>query len=172
MGSLQLFVVSLAALGAHACECSRYQCISNKDQANEKKFTYAVSEMLSEEALACINATEAYEVDGSCKYCASCDEDDSICLCQSNNDCDVAGAMAAIACFVAAVPFFVFAMRTFLRVWYVRTQVPSYKVQEYKEENNIEAWEQRWQISIALPLLCGIAATMMGFFLWHVRATF
>lgn len=144
------------------CKCARFQCTSVNGT-----FEYALTDMLSEDAIACVKNHEGYEINGACKYCeSSCEED--VCTCDTNNRCDWMGLVAASMCLLSALPLCGVAVWNTLRLWYVGHRVRSYELSEFP----IEPWQQNWRLAVATPV--GMAALMMfaSLLLWNHRSSF
>lgn len=144
------------------CTCARYQCTSVNGT-----FEYALTDMLSEDAIACVKHHEGYEINGACKYCeSSCEED--VCTCDTNNRCDWMGLLAAAMCMLSALPLCGLAVWNSLRLWYVSHRVRSYELSEFP----IEPWQQSWRLAVAFPVAMATLLMFASVLLWNHRNSF
>lgn len=157
-----IFFLAPVSVLAKDCVCDRYRCISGNGT-----FEYAVTDMLSEDAIDCVKNHEGYQINGACRYCeASCEE--NTCTCDTNNRCDWMGLLAAAMCLLGALPLCALGLWNSVRLWYVEHRVRSYELSEFP----IEPWQFNWKVSVAFPLT--LATMLIGAcaLLWRHRSTF
>lgn len=160
--TLSCLLAHPARVLAKDCKCLRYQCTSEKGT-----FEYALTDMLSEDAISCVKENEGYEINGECKYCEGGCEND-VCTCDTNNRCDWMGLLAAVMCLLSALPLCGLAVWNSLRLWYVRHRVRSYELAEFP----IEPWQYNWKVSVALPVSMAAMLMFASALLWKHRSTF
>mmetsp|Transcript_81472 Transcript_81472/g.143884 ORF Transcript_81472/g.143884 Transcript_81472/m.143884 type:complete len:174 (-) Transcript_81472:69-590(-) len=140
----------LATLAAAQCQCDQYRC---KSSAGD--FVYSLEEFLPVEAQSCINNNTAYDFNGGCRYCPSCNG--NVCECQSGMECEWFSWLAGGCCITAGILLAGFAVRNLNR-WHKK----HYRTFPYDDTFKLEDWEENPYISIGLPAAFSVGLTVAG----------